>query len=109
SVFGPGTWVPGASRALMRRVLASNGETNIFHAGFIACDQYADGDQAMAAVTCPTLFVIGRHDRMTPPRSARALAGRARHGQIVEIDAGHAMMTEAPGPMLDALRGFLSP
>jgi len=107
SVFGPGTWVPGASRALMRRVLASNSETNVFHTGFIACDQYANGDQAMAAVTCPTLFVIGQHDRMTPPKSARALAGRARRGQSVEIDAGHAMMTEAPGPMLDALRAFL--
>ena len=107
SSLGPGTWVFGASRALMRRVLASNSDTNLFHTGFNACDQYANGEQAMAAVTCPTLFIVGNQDRMAPPKSARALAQHARHGQIVGIDTGHAMMTEAPGPVLDALQGFL--
>lgn len=107
SSLGPGTWVSGASRALMRRVLASNTQTNVFHAGFTACDQYAGGDEAIDTISCPLLFLIGRHDRMTPPKSARALAGRAQHARTVEVDAGHAMMTEAPGPVLDALRDFL--
>lgn len=107
SALGPGTWLYGASRALMRRMLASNREVNVFHAGFVACDQYAGGEQAIAAVQCPTLFVIGRHDQMTPPKSARALAGKARQARLVEVDAGHALMTEAPGAVLDALRGFL--
>lgn len=107
SALGPGTWLYGASRALMRRMLASNREVNVFHAGFQACDGYAGGEQAIAAVQCPTLFVIGRHDQMTPPRSARALARKARAAQVIEVDAGHAMMTEAPGAVLDALRGFL--
>lgn len=108
SALGPGTWLPGASRALMRRMLASNREVNVFHAGFLACDRYAGGAQAVAAVQCPTLFVIGRHDQMTPPRSARALAAQAGDARIVEVDAGHALMTEAPGAVLDALRGFLA-
>lgn len=108
SALGPGTWLYGASRALMRRVLASNREANVFHIGFVACDSYADGEQAMAAVQCPTLFIIGRHDQMTPPKAARALARSARQAQIVEVEAGHAMMTEAPGAVLDALRAFLA-
>ncbi len=108
SALGPGTWLYGASRALMRRVLASNRKVNVFHTGFKACDDYAAGEQAMAAVTCPTLFIVGRHDQMTPPKSARALARLARDGRIVEVEAGHALMTEAAGPVLDALRSFLS-
>lgn len=107
SALGPGTWVAGASRALMRRVLASNTQTNVFHAGFAACDAYAGGEAAMRAVTCPTLFVVGRSDRMTPPKSARQLATLAADSRVVEVDAGHDMMMEAPGPMLDALQGFL--
>ncbi len=108
SSLGPGTWLYGGSRALMRRMLASNAETNVFHAGFKACDSYAGGEQAMAAVHCPTLFLVGRHDQMTPPKAARALASHARLAQIVEVNAGHALMSEAPDEVLLALREFLT-
>ena len=108
SALGPGTWLYGASRALMRRMLASNREVNVFHTGFVACDSYTGSEKAMAAVQCPTLFVIGAHDQMTPPKSARALAKLARQPGIAEVNAGHSMMTEAPGPVLDALRAFLA-
>ena len=107
SALGPGTWLPGASRALMRRVLASNRQANVFYTGFRACDDYAGAEQALARVDCPTLFVIGRHDRMTPPKSARALASHARQARMVEVDGGHALMMEAPGQVLLALRDFL--
>ncbi|MCB2030767.1 MAG: alpha/beta fold hydrolase, partial [Rhodoferax sp.] len=33
SGLGPGTWLYGGSRALMRRVLASNTRVNVFHTG----------------------------------------------------------------------------
>ncbi|QTD47298.1 alpha/beta fold hydrolase [Ottowia testudinis] len=108
SALGPGTWLYGSSRALMRRVLASNADTNVFYTGFKACDSYANGEQAMAAVHCPTLFLVGRHDQMTPPKSARALATHARLAKIVEVNAGHALMTEAPDEVLFALRDFLA-
>ena len=108
SALGPGTWLYGASRALMRRVLASNAETNVFYTGFKACDSYANGEQAMAAVHCPTLFLVGRHDQMTPPKAAKALAAHARLAKIVEVNAGHALMTEAPDEVLFALRDFLA-
>ena len=107
SALGPGTWLYGGSRALMRRVLASNPRVNVFFTGFKACDSYAGGEQAMPAVHCPTLFLIGRHDQMTPPKSARALAGHARLAKVVEVNAGHSLMTEAPDEVLFALRDFL--
>jgi hypothetical protein len=40
----------GAGMALGRRVLASNA-VNLLHAGFKACDSYAGGEAAMAALT----------------------------------------------------------
>ena len=108
SALGPGTWLYGGSRALMRRMLASNTEVNVFYTGFKACDSYAGGEQALAAVQCPTLFLIGRHDQMTPPKSAKALARQAKHAQVVEVNAGHSLMTEAPDEVLFALRDFLA-
>ncbi|MFZ4481963.1 MAG: alpha/beta fold hydrolase, partial [Rhodoferax sp.] len=69
STLGPGTWLYGGSRALMRRVLASNPAVNLFHTGFKACDDYRNGELAMAQVTAPTLFVLGRQDQMTPPKA----------------------------------------
>lgn len=109
SALGPGTWVYGASMALGRRVLASNPQTNLFHTGFLACDRYANGDAAMAAVRCPTLFVLGTADQMTPPRAAQRLVKQAAQGKVVMLPGGHHQMTETPEPMLQALQTFLDP
>jgi pimeloyl-ACP methyl ester carboxylesterase len=92
----------------MRRVLASNREANVFHIGFKACNDYANGEAAMEAVRCPVLFVLGSADQMTPPRAAKALAAKARAGRTVQVAAGHQMMSEAPDEVLFALRDFLS-
>lgn len=107
SALGPGTWLYGGSRALMKRVLASNTQVNVFHRGFVACDSYAGGEAAMAKVQCPTLFVLGRNDAMTPPKAAQSLQQKARDGRTVLVDGGHQMMTEAPDAVLFALRDFL--
>lgn len=111
SALGPGTWVYGASLALGRRVLASNREVNVFHRGFQACDRYAHGEEAMAAVRCSVLFLLGAQDQMTTPRAAQTLMARARDSgvthQVVNLDVGHHQMTEAPEATLAALRGFL--
>jgi pimeloyl-ACP methyl ester carboxylesterase len=109
SALGPGTWLYGGSKALMRRVLASNTQANVFHLGFKACDSYALGEEAMAKVQCPTLFVLGQHDQMTPPKAAQSLIRKAQHGQVVQLQAGHSLMTEAPDAVLHALVEFLKP
>lgn len=108
SALGPGTWLKGGSRALMRRVLASNPRVNVFHTGFLACDGYQGGDAAMARVACPVLFVLGRQDQMTPPKAAQSLQKAAKNGQTVLLNAGHSLMTEAPDGVLFALTDFLA-
>lgn len=107
SSLGPGTWLYGGSRALMRRVLASNREVNVFHVGFNACNDYANGEAAIAAVQCPVLFLLGAADQMTPPKAARTLSAKALSSRTVVVQAGHQLMTEAPDEVLFALRDFL--
>ena len=108
SSLGPGTWLYGGSRALMRRVLASNREVNVFHVGFNACNDYANGEAAIAAVQCPVLFLLGAADQMTPPKAAKTLSAKARSSKTVVVQAGHQLMTEAPDDVLFALRDFLT-
>ena len=59
-------------------MLASNPQVNVFHRGFKACDSYAGGEAAMAAIACPVLFVLGAQDQMTPPKAAQLLIGMAK-------------------------------
>lgn len=107
SALGPGTWLYGGSRALMKRVLASNPVVNVFYTGFKACDDYRHGEDAMAQVQCPTLFILGRQDQMTPAKSAQSLTAKAAQAKVVLLEAGHSLMTEAPDGVLFALRDFL--
>lgn len=112
SALGPGTWVYGASMALGRRVLASNPSVNIFHRGFVACDSYANGLEAMAQIACPVLFLLGDNDQMTPPRAAKSLIDQAKASgksvSVVKVPMGHHQMSESPEETLQALKNFLS-
>ncbi len=112
SALGPGTWVYGAGMALGRRVLASNTHVNVFNRGFVACDTYVGGEEAMGKVTCPVLFLLGEIDQMTPPKATQGLiklaqsVGKTLH--MVKVPVGHNQMTEAPDATLVALRDFLN-
>ncbi len=111
SALGPGTWVFGSSTALNKRVLASNTAVNVFHRGFKACDSYANGEKAMATITCPVLFVLGAQDQMTQPKAAQGLIATAKAGgksvTVTSVPVGHHQMTEAPDATLFAVRNFL--
>jgi pimeloyl-ACP methyl ester carboxylesterase len=111
SALGPGTWVYGASMALGRRVIASNPRVNVFHRGFKACDSYAHGEEAIAGITCPVLFLLGAQDQMTQPKAAQSLIAKAREAgksvQVVMLPVGHHQMTETPDATLFAVRDFL--
>ena len=112
SALGPGTWVYGASMALGRRMLASNIHVNIFHRGFVACDSYANGLEAVSAVSCPILFVLGERDQMTSSHAARSLVDQAKASSktfhVVKVPMGHHQMNESPEETLNALKTFLN-
>ncbi len=101
-----GFWLAGASRRLMQRLSQVN-PAQLFHTDFVACNTYANGGAAAQAIACPTLFVQGRRDVMTPPRSAQALVAAIPHARVVALDCGHALMTEQPARVAAALADFV--
>ena len=109
---GAGSWVFDAGQALGRRVLASNKDTNLLHTGFSACDNYAGGEAAMAALACPVLFALGKEDQMTPAKAAKGLIDAAKAADkrvtVAMLPSGHNQMTEAPDETLFAIRDFLA-
>lgn len=104
---GPGSWLHGANRALMRRVLAGQTALNLFEHDFRVCDAYAGGLEAAARVRCPVHLVLGERDAMTPPKAAREL-GQALKARVATLPTGHALMQEDPDGMLNALRSALA-
>lgn len=114
---GPGAWLHGASRALMRQVLArSEGVAgiahNLFHHDFSACDRYAHGLEAAAQLrttaTTRCSLIVGARDRMTVPRQAAAMAQALGATVHTLPTAGHALMQEDPDGWLAALRTALA-
>jgi pimeloyl-ACP methyl ester carboxylesterase len=100
---GPGFGVIFGGRRLMQRQ-----DAGVLNVDFVACNAYANGDVAAAAVTCPAQLILGTNDAMTAARSGRAFAAKIAGAAIVEIpDVGHFVMAEAPDATLDALVGFL--
>jgi pimeloyl-ACP methyl ester carboxylesterase len=106
SAPGPGSWVQGINRRLMERIARRDPEAHVFHNDFSACNRYAHGDEAAAAVRCPALFINGGKDLMTSPKLAAALAGKIATASTVTVPCGHNMMGERPDEVLDALAAF---
>jgi pimeloyl-ACP methyl ester carboxylesterase len=99
----PGMWMAGNALRLMERT-----RPGVLYADLLACHEYAGGLAAAAAVRCPALVIVGRHDLMAPPKGAQALIGALVDKRSISIaGCGHSLMTEAPDSVLDALREFL--
>jgi pimeloyl-ACP methyl ester carboxylesterase len=105
---GPGAWLHGGNRILMRRLQAAQRETNLFVNDFRVCDRYRGGLDAAARIACPTTLVLGARDQMTLPKQTTAIAAALR-ARIVSLAAGHSLMTEQPEALLAALREALAP
>ena len=102
---GPGSWLRGGSRALMR--LVQSRQPGLFHHDFSLCDRYANGMQAAAKVQCPASLIVGNADQMTTPKQAREMA-QALRATVHSVNAGHSIMAEAPEQVLAALRTVLT-
>ena len=96
----PGMWMYGDTLARLARLAPG-----VLHNDLKACNDYVFA----GTVTCPALFVLGRHDVMTPPRNIKVLQEKIPQSKSVVIDrSGHSLMAEAPDATLDALVEFFS-
>lgn len=103
---GPGFWLHGGNRALMRRTLRGWPGGNLFHFDFSACNDYAGLEAAAATLRCPTTLVLGSRDQMTSPKAVAPLAA-ALKPRVVTLPSGHALMAEAPDGLLETLHQTL--
>ena len=74
---------------------------------------YANGENAIAKITCPVLFLLGAQDQMTQAKAAQLLIDKASNSgkkiQVVSLPVGHHQMTEAPEQTVLAITRFLKP
>jgi pimeloyl-ACP methyl ester carboxylesterase len=104
---GPGVWLRGAGRQLMRQVQAHGGDPLLFFKDFTACNDYANGPAAAERVVCPAHLVLAEQDQMTLPRHARAVAD-ALKARVHTVPGGHYLMQEQPDRVLEVLRRALT-
>ena len=99
----PGMWMMGNALRLMER-----SRPGALHVDLRACNEYANGIAAAAAVRGPAMLIVGARDLMAPPKAAQGLADALAEKRVVTLpDCGHAMMAEQPDAVLDALAAFL--
>jgi pimeloyl-ACP methyl ester carboxylesterase len=89
--------------ALMQSVQAGNTRGNVLATDLAACNAYADALAMAAQVRAPVAFILGEHDRMTPPKATQRLREALPQARVTHLDAGHALMSEAPGDVVQAL------
>ena len=97
----PGVWMFGHGHRLMNR---SNDD--VFYADLLACNE-ATLDPSQ--IKCPTLFILGESDQMTPYRAGKTVADQLSSGSVVTLPgSGHSMLSECPNEVLDALIDFIA-
>jgi pimeloyl-ACP methyl ester carboxylesterase len=79
------------------------------------CQQHAimaraDSRASLAAITCPTLVVVGDADRLTPPAAAQSIAAGISAARLVVIpQCGHLSTLEQPEALNAALVEWIAP
>jgi pimeloyl-ACP methyl ester carboxylesterase len=107
-VHRPGTPGPGFSVFVQNLRLMERQPPGVLLNDFAACNAYGGGLERAAALRCPALFVLGERDSMTPPKAAAALIAAIPGARVVRIPGcGHAIQTEAPDALREALADWL--
>ena len=95
----PGMWTLGGGMRLLEQA-----DDGVVYADLNACSQYQVGIEHAAAVQCPAMLILGESDMMTPVRATKDLAAALSNVETVVLpQAGHALLSERPNCVLDAL------
>jgi pimeloyl-ACP methyl ester carboxylesterase len=96
-----------ALKALVRTMAAETG-ADAFLRQQQAIIGRPDSRPGLAAITCPTLVLVGDGDEATPPDLAREIASGIRGARLVVIpDSGHLSTLEQPEAVTNAMVEWL--
>ncbi len=95
----PGMWMAGSTLRLLEKA-----KKDVIHLDLKACEDYSAGQDHGRSIRCPTLFILGDRDIMTPMRSAQTLVDTIADAKVCRMTkTGHSLMMEKPDALLDAL------
>jgi pimeloyl-ACP methyl ester carboxylesterase len=100
---------PSASEAVRERVreLGRQSRAGVC-AGIRALRDRPDRQAELAAITCPTLVMVGTMDQISPPAEVAALARAIPNARLTEIPgAGHLSNLERPDAFVAAIAEFI--
>lgn len=98
-----GIWMIGNAITMI-----DGSKPGVLHTDLAACNAYHGAPDAAAKVTCPTMLLLGKGDKMTPAKAARGLAGAIAKSETVLLEtAGHMMMIEAPHDSRKAMMALI--
>jgi len=67
-----------------------------------------DRQAELTSIACPTLVIVGKEDKISPPAEMSALASAISEARLVEIPgAGHLSNLENPNDFVAALKHFI--
>ena len=77
----------------------------VFHADLAACNEF---ELEIKNCAIPTLILVGEADKMTPAKAGQSVATQLSNARVQTLKAcGHAMLTEQPNAVLDAVSNFV--
>ena len=100
--------IPGTSLMMAYKCLLEKSKPGVLATDLTACQTFAMNETEMKNIVAPTLVLSGTRDLMTPPKAAAVVVKQITGAAFLSLDGiGHAMMQEAPGDVLDALKDFI--
>jgi 3-oxoadipate enol-lactonase len=100
----------GASEAVRAKVRSIGNEQRAagVKAGICALRDRPDRQSELSAIACPTLLLVGKEDRISPPAEMAAMASAIPGSRLVEIGAaGHLSNLENPTDFVAAVTTFI--
>ena len=95
----PGMWMVGGTMRLLER-----SRKDVIFTDLKACSQYTSGNSHAEKVQCPTLFILGEKDIMTPANFGQKMSATIVNSTVKLLEgSGHSLMIERPNDVLDAL------
>jgi len=95
---------PGLVMTMSGQRLLERSEDNVLYTDLNACNNFSNGAELAASITCESLVVVGDKDKMTAPISALKVAETIPKSRTTLLkNCGHSMISEQPNAVLDAL------